>query len=89
MCKVALSEVTARRPLLGEMAREKMAAGSTPRLSSEILAQLAVEKSRISVPVSEAVARISPFGLKVMAFSGELCAGIMLTFPVLISTSWT
>lgn len=39
--------------------------------------------------VSLAVARISPFGLRVIALRGELCAGMMLTFPVPISTICT
>ena len=50
MWRVALSEVTARRALEGEMAREKMAAGSTPRRSSEMRVQFEVEKRRIRVP---------------------------------------
>lgn len=52
-CRVALSEVTARRVLEGEMARERMAAGSTPRRNSEMRAQLMVEKRRISVPCTQ------------------------------------
>lgn len=38
---------------------------------------------------SLAVANTSPSGLNVMARNGELCAGMMLTFPVFSSTSWT
>lgn len=52
-------------------------------------AQFVVEKRRIRVPVSLAVARISPLGESVMAFRGEPWAGMMLTFPVLISTICT
>ncbi|KAL8645550.1 MAG: hypothetical protein Q9210_006644, partial [Variospora velana] len=48
MWRVALSEVTARRVFEGEMARERMAAGSTPRRSSEMRAQFVVEKRRIT-----------------------------------------
>lgn len=36
--------------------------------------------------ISLAVASVSPFELKSIALSGELCAGIMLTFPVAVST---
>lgn len=39
--------------------------------------------------VSLAVARTSPSGLNAIALNGEPCAGIMLTFPVPSSTSWT
>lgn len=39
--------------------------------------------------VSLAVARTSPSGLKAIALNGALCAGIILTFPVPSSTSWT
>ena len=48
--RVDLSEVTASWVLDGEIAREKMSAGSTPRRNSVILAQLLVEKTRMSVP---------------------------------------
>ena len=89
MWRVALSDVTANSVDDGEMARQKICAGSTPRRSSPMRAQFAVEKSRIRVPVSLAVARISPLGLMVMARRGLLCAGMMLTFPVSISTICT
>lgn len=39
--------------------------------------------------VSLAVASTSPSGLKAIALNGDPCAGIMLTFPVPSSTSWT
>lgn len=39
--------------------------------------------------ISLAVASTSPSGLSVIARSGELCAGMMLTFPVSSSTNWT
>ncbi len=52
-------------------------------------AQFLVEKTRMRVPVSLAVARISPSELSSMARSGVPCAGMMLTFPVGISTIWT
>lgn len=67
---MALSDVTARRVFDGDIAREKIAAGSTPRRSSAMRAQFVVEKRRINVPVSLAVARISPLGESVMAFKG-------------------
>ena len=89
MCSVDLSEVTARRELLGEMAIEKITAGSTPLRNSPIRAQLPVENTRMSVPVSLAVASISPSGLISIAFSGVPCAGMMLTLPVAISTICT
>jgi hypothetical protein len=50
ICKVDLSDVQARRSPEGLKAREKMVAGSMPRRSSAILAQLDVEKTRIIVP---------------------------------------
>lgn len=50
MCSVDLSDVTARSWLLGEMEREKILAGSTPRRSSAIRAQLLVAKTRTRVP---------------------------------------
>lgn len=50
ICKVDLSEVTARRLLSGEMAMEKIVAWSTPRRSSAIRAQLRVANIRIRVP---------------------------------------
>ncbi len=89
MCNVDLSEVTARSALLGDMAREKMMAGSTPLRSSPTRAQLPVENTRIRVPFSLAVASISPSALIAIARSGVPCAGIMLTFPVLNSTVCT
>ena len=64
-------------------------AWSTPLRSSPIRVQLLVEKTRRSVPVSLAVASISPSGLRSNARSGEPWAGIMLTLPVLISTICT
>ena len=66
-----------------------MIAGSTPRRSSPRRVQLAAEKIRISVPVSLAVATISPSGLSSRAFRGVPWAGMMLTFPLPISTIWT
>ena len=39
--------------------------------------------------VSLALAKISPSGLSSIALNGELCAGMILTFPVVISTIWT
>ena len=71
------------------MAIEKTAAWSTPRRSSPVRAQLAVENVRTSVPVSLAVAITSPSGLISTARRDEVCAGIMLILPVAISTSWT
>ena len=52
-------------------------------------AQFPVEKTRIKVPISLAVASISPSGLSSMALSGVPCAGIILTLPVPISTICT
>ena len=57
MCRVDLSDVTASIELSGDMEMLKMNAGSTPRRNSAILVQLAVLKTRMSVPVSDAVAR--------------------------------
>ena len=88
-CSVDLSDVTARTELLGEMARLKMKAGSTPRRYSARRVQLAVEKTRIRVPVSEAVAVRVPSALRSMARRGEVCAGIIETLPESSSTSWT
>ena len=84
---VDLSDVTAKRELSGDIAIEYTIAGSTPLRSSPIRAQLLVENTRIKVPVSLAVANISPFGLSSIALNGDACAGMMLTFPVAISTS--
>src|SRR4051794_17112052 len=72
----------------GDIAMLKINAGSTPRRSSAMRAQFEVEKTLMSVPVSLAVARISPSGLRSMARSGELCAGMILTLPESSSTSW-
>ena len=72
MCKVDLSEVTASMVDRGEMAMLKMNAGSTPRLSSAILVQVAVEKTRTRVPVSLAVARYLPSLLRSMARRAEV-----------------
>ena len=50
ICSVDLSEVAARKLLSGEILIEKTVAGSTPRRSSAILAQLLVENTFTSVP---------------------------------------
>ena len=73
----------------GEMAMLKMKAGSTPRRSSAIFAQLAVEKTRIRVPVSLAVAMYLPSRLMSMARRDVVCAGMMLTLLDSSSTIWT
>ena len=86
-CRVDLSDVTARMELLGEMARLKMKAGSTPRRYSARRVQFAVEKTRIRVPVSEAVAMRLPSALRSMARRGEVCAGMIETLPDSSSTS--
>jgi len=44
---------------------------------------------KINNTTSLAVAKTSPSGLISMALNGELWAGIMLMFAVLISTIWT
>ena len=88
MCRVDLSEVTASMLELGEMAMLKMNAGSTPRLNSASLVQLDVEKRRISVPVSLAVAKYLPSLLRSMARREDVWAGMMLTLPDSSSTSW-
>jgi len=82
MCKVDLSDVTASMLESGEIAILKISAGSTPRRSSAILVQLVVEKTLMSVPVSLAVARNCPSGLRSMARMADVCAGMMLTLPV-------
>ena len=64
-------------------------AGSTPLRSSPSRAQLLVENTRINVPVSLAVAKISPSGLSSIALNGVPCAGIMLTLPLSRATIWT
>jgi hypothetical protein len=46
-----------------------------------------LELSRNFLTVSLAVAKISPSWLISIALREELCAGIMLTFPVASSTS--
>lgn len=60
MWRVDLSDVTASMLLSGEIDMEKMKAGSTPRRSSAIFVQLEVLKTRMRVPVSDAVARYLP-----------------------------
>ena len=72
----------------GDIEILKTKAGSTPRRSSAMRAQLAVEKTRIKVPVSLAVASSSPSGLRSIARKGDVCPGIMLTFPESSSTIW-
>ena len=57
ICNVDLSDVTARRDEEGEIDMVKMNAGSTPRRSSAMRAQLDVLKTRIKVPVSLADAK--------------------------------
>ena len=89
MCNVDLSDVTASSVLSGDMAMEYTTAGSTPLRNSPMRAQLAVENTRTNVPVWLAVASISPLGLISIALSGVPCAGMMLTFPVAISTICT
>src|ERR1700761_1243696 len=84
--RVDLSDVTASIVDDGDIDMLKTKAGSTPRRSSATRAQLAVEKTRIKVPVSLAVASSSPSRLRSMARKGELCAGMMLTFPDSSST---
>lgn len=86
-CRVDLSDVTASIVDDGDMEMLKTKAGSTPRRSSAMRAQFAVEKTRIKVPVSLAVARSSPSELNSIALKGELCAGMMLTFPDSSSTT--
>lgn len=54
-CSVDLSEVTARSFPEGDIAREKIVAWSTPRLSSAMRAQLLVAKTRIKVPYFETI----------------------------------
>lgn len=88
-CSVDLSEVTARMLEFGEMAMLKIYAGSTPRRSSAILVQLAVENTRINVPVSLAVAKNRPSALRSIARRADVCAGMMLTLPDASSTSCT
>lgn len=51
MWRVDLSDVTASSWELGEMAREKIEAWSTPRRSSAMRAQLVVVKRRTNVPL--------------------------------------
>jgi len=50
---------------------------------------LARSMPRADITTSLAVAKTSPSGLISMALKGEPWAGIMLMFPVLISTIWT
>ena len=80
--------MTASMLEFGEMAMLNMNAGSTPRRSSAMRAQFEVEKTRMRVPVSLAVARNSPSALRSMARKAEECAGMMLTLPESSSTSW-
>ena len=87
MCNVDLSDVTASILPEGEKATENTNAGSTPRRSSATLVRFEVENTRTKVPVSLAVARSDPSRLSSSARKGELCAGIMLIFPVLCSTT--
>ena len=82
-----LSDVTASMALEGDMEMLKMKAGSTPRRSSAIRTQLLVEKTRMRVPCSLAVARSWPSGLRAMALRGVLWAGMMVTLPDSSSTS--
>ena len=44
---------------------------------------------RRRLTISLAVASISPSGLSCTAFTADVCAGMMLTLPVAISTSCT
>ena len=67
-----MSDVTATMAELGEIAMLKIYAGSTPRRSSAMRAQFEVEKTRIRVPASLAVARISPSGLISIARKAEV-----------------
>ena len=83
-----LSDVTASMVEEGDIDMLKTKAGSTPRRNSATRAQLAVEKTRIRVPVSLAVASSSPSGLRSIARKGDVCAGMMLTFPESSSTIW-
>jgi len=89
MWRVDLSDVTASMLESGEMAMLKTNAGSTPRRSSATFVQFDVEKTRIKVPVSLAVANSCPSELRSIARNGDVCAGMMLTLPELSSTIWT